>query len=273
MHSDAAWKRWGELDPYFGVISQPKFRHATASENRAEFFASGEAEVLSILETANRLYGSFPRRTAVDFGCGVGRLAIPLSRRFDKVVAIDVAPAMIAEAKANCAEAGASRVTFFHAPREVVGKFDDVDFLISLIVLQHIPVRYGMALMGELLDGVAPNGVAALHVTTQRGYPWHKELVYLAKRHVPGARLAFNVIQGRRLSEPIMQANAYPLAEVLDVYRDKGMRDVVLRPIFRSPVGFVVYGRKRAPDGGTARISVRDDRMGAHTPRHGTPLP
>jgi 2-polyprenyl-3-methyl-5-hydroxy-6-metoxy-1,4-benzoquinol methylase len=247
MDSDTAWKKWGEQDPYFGVISHPRFRRDNFAEHRARFFESGETRAMSLLATAEQLYGSFRRRTAVDFGCGVGRIIIPLSRHFDKVVGIDVAPAMIAEAKANCAEFGVSNATFINAPSELAASANDVDFVYSLIVLQHIPVRRGLSLMRELLDRLSPNGVAALHVTVGRLSRWPREFVYLTKHYVPGARFAFNLIQGRRITDPIMQTNKYPLAEVLQLYQAMGMDGIFLEPVIHAALGFILFGRKRAP--------------------------
>jgi SAM-dependent methyltransferase len=40
-----------------------------------------------------------PRRRALDFGCGAGRLTQPLADRFDHAVGVDIAPSMIARAK------------------------------------------------------------------------------------------------------------------------------------------------------------------------------
>ncbi len=38
---------------------------------------------------------SFPKRRALDFGCGVGRLTQALARHFNIVDGVDIAPSMI----------------------------------------------------------------------------------------------------------------------------------------------------------------------------------
>ena len=110
MRSDEAWKRWGEDDPYYGVLSDPKFRKDEFAAHRDEFFRSGEEHVERRLDLIRRLYGETRRRSAVDFGSGTGRLVIPLSRRYERVVGVDISPAMTVEARRNCAVRPIDRV-------------------------------------------------------------------------------------------------------------------------------------------------------------------
>ncbi len=44
--SDAAWNRYGEIDPYFGVVSHDRFRRENLDDTAvAEFFRSGQTHV------------------------------------------------------------------------------------------------------------------------------------------------------------------------------------------------------------------------------------
>jgi len=50
--TDSAWEEWGRRDPYFGVITHPKFRLADMNEqSRREFFDSGVAHVDYLMRT------------------------------------------------------------------------------------------------------------------------------------------------------------------------------------------------------------------------------
>src|SRR5271163_1663522 len=75
MSTDIAWEEWGRRDPYFGVITDPRFRRAEMDDAvRREFFQSGESHVHGVLATIRKhLHPTFAPRTALDFGCGVGR--------------------------------------------------------------------------------------------------------------------------------------------------------------------------------------------------------
>src|SRR6266550_2767999 len=85
------WETFGRLDPYYGVLAQPQFRSAAIDESsRAAFFEDGEREVRETLATMRQLVGRDLRiGRALDFGCGVGRLTIPLARACATIVGVD----------------------------------------------------------------------------------------------------------------------------------------------------------------------------------------
>jgi SAM-dependent methyltransferase len=242
--TDRAWIQWGKQDPYFGVCTRQEFRSENIDLHKDEFFRSGEIEIEWLMNILTRLYGSFRRRSAVDFGSGVGRLTIPLSRHFERVFGVDVSPAMIAEAKVNCAQFGVSSVDFLSSMHEFPSGIAKLDLVFSRIVLQHIPPPIGYELVGELLSRLSNGGVASLHVTTHRRQTWARECIYQIKHNLPQSRYLFNVIQNKRWNEPLMQMNNYSLYRLLDIYRLWGMTDIFLEPTTGSSSGFILYGRK-----------------------------
>src|SRR5579859_2751915 len=101
LRADAytTWKWYGENDPYYGVLSHPRFRN---SETRSEFFATGEKYVQSLLSMIRQhLDGGFAFEKVLDFGCGVGRILIPLSKMSSSAVGVDISPGMRKEALKN----------------------------------------------------------------------------------------------------------------------------------------------------------------------------
>ena len=55
MSTDSAWNEWGRREPYFGVITDPKYRRVGMSElAKREFFADGESHVHHMLTTIQR---------------------------------------------------------------------------------------------------------------------------------------------------------------------------------------------------------------------------
>ena len=66
-----------------------------------EFMATGEAEIETVLQHLETI-GLRPDAggTALDFGCGVGRLTQALARRFRSCVGVDISQEMITQANA-----------------------------------------------------------------------------------------------------------------------------------------------------------------------------
>src|ERR1700674_5261236 len=90
--SDAAWERYGHEDPYYGVLSESKFRRdALDDAAKREFFATGEEQIARVKADVVRCFGGYARRRlALDYGCGVGRCVIPLAAEFERVIGLDV---------------------------------------------------------------------------------------------------------------------------------------------------------------------------------------
>src|SRR5687767_10601498 len=111
--NETVWKYFGEKDPYFGVVAIDEMRgDVLVDDARKKFFASGDEHVERLWHELEANFHSVQRpRRALDFGCGVGRVAIPLARRCDEVVGIDISSAMIDEARRNAASFGVDNVT------------------------------------------------------------------------------------------------------------------------------------------------------------------
>ena len=166
-NTDLEWQKWGEQDPYFAVITEPRFRSASlTTEAKQQFFDSGRRHVQYVLECCRQyLDPSTPIRRVLDFGCGTGRLALPFARQFESVVGVDISPAMLREAQRNAEAAGLNNITW--APSDdtlsaVQGRFDLVH---SFITLQHLEPARARALFLRLIDLVDEGGVAAIQIT------------------------------------------------------------------------------------------------------------
>lgn len=176
-------ERWEELakrEPYFTVLT------ADGDQiDRKAFFETGEEDIAALLEAITPLLGrAVPLTSALDFGCGAGRLTLPLARRAVRVVACDIAPTMLEHARQNASSAGLHNVTFLE-PDELTELGDpQFDFVCTLLVLQYIPPLRGHEIIRTLLRLLKPRGVAALGVTLAR--PGHA-LRRLA-RATPGRR-------------------------------------------------------------------------------------
>lgn len=175
MSTDIEWEKWGAKDPYFGVLTNPRFRKSEmTSEARQEFFSSGRIHVDYVL-AACRLHMDpvFAPARVLDFGCGVGRLLIPFAETAVEVVGMDVAPSMLAEARKNMQEIGIENVSLALSDDALSTAEGQFDLVHSCIVLQHIEVARGRALFSHLVDKVRGGGCGAIHVTF--GWNLHRD--------------------------------------------------------------------------------------------------
>ena len=95
--TDRDWKRIGEIEPHWGVITMDKYKSEVMDEEtKKEFYRSGEKDFQKFMSTFKRYFGGdFKPNSALDFGCGVGRLAIAMANKIDKVIGIDISPGML----------------------------------------------------------------------------------------------------------------------------------------------------------------------------------
>src|ERR1700744_4290512 len=92
--TDTDWHLIGETDPFWGVASMDAFKAENVTDQAlAEFYSSGQGDIQLVVERASRFLGEWraPRR-ALDFGCGVGRLAFAMAQWSGQVVGYDVSP-------------------------------------------------------------------------------------------------------------------------------------------------------------------------------------
>ena len=96
------WEKFGEKDPYYWVTTDPQYKDAKLTEHaQKDFFDNADKYLDSIFKVIQKhLDSTFHPEHALDFGCGVGRVTIPLARYCTYVLGIDVAESMIAEAEA-----------------------------------------------------------------------------------------------------------------------------------------------------------------------------
>jgi len=246
-NSDQDWERFAKTDPYFAVLTAPEFHGALSGEARVKFFSSGEEHIDSMFSIVrDRLDPSFAPDRALDFGCGVGRLLIPLAARCREVTGVDISPSMLAEARRNCDTAGVAQVKLVQGDDELSRVNAAFDFVHSYIVLQHIPVERGERIIRKLASMLAPGGVAMLQVPYSSGRgSLSSRLIYWARLNIPGAKAALNLALGRATSAPVMQMNPYSITRVVDILRDEGCHEMHVRfSDHNGARGALVFARK-----------------------------
>ena len=166
MSTDMEWERWGKEDPYYGVITKEKFRSKNLTpEVKHDFFESGYEHIARILRGCREhIDGDFAPKKALDFGCGTGRLVIPLARIAESVVGIDVSESMLKECRKNCDEQHLTNVTLVKSDDDLSGVEGKYDLIHSYIVFQHIPVYRGLHILAKLVEHLEVGGIGAIQI-------------------------------------------------------------------------------------------------------------
>ena len=155
------WESLAERDALWAILTDSS--KAGGKWELAEFMATGEAEIETVVNHLAKINltpdfcGS-----ALDFGCGVGRLTQALAQRFASCVGLDISPSMIRKAYAlnqyeNCRYLASSSLDL-PFPNE------SFSFIYSNIVLQHVPRRFSVAYLAEFIRVLVPGGVLAFGV-------------------------------------------------------------------------------------------------------------
>lgn len=256
--TDLDWELFAKDDPYWAVLTQDKFRRQNLdAKAKDEFFASGEAYIDWVFDRVRKhVAPAFDPHSALDFGCGVGRLVVPLAKKCDSVVGVDVSGSMLEEAQKACAARGVRGARFVQGLDKLNVGDGRFDFINSFIVFQHIPCQRGLELLRRLVGLLGDGGVAAIHLTFSRfgysgapngqlpveygilhytppdGFRYHWRGLRKAARRIlaertrqifsPGQR---KEVRTARESHPVMQMNSYLLNPVLHMLQEAGVRE------------------------------------------------
>jgi len=151
------WDRQAHADPMWAILTDPA--KAGGRWDADEFFATGVHDVAVVMEQAAGWGAPASRRSALDFGCGIGRLSQALAGHFDQVYGVDISPKMI-ELAAQYNRNG-ERVEYRCNQANDLSSFADgsIDMILSWITLQHLRPRDSRRYISEFLRALAPGGL------------------------------------------------------------------------------------------------------------------
>lgn len=219
--TDKDWKAWGKENPYFGVISDPKFHGSNLDDKTLrEFFASGERHVHRVMNAVRKWYREgFRPSKALDYGCGVGRIVIPLARCCESVIGVDIAPGMLEQARSNCQRCGIVNAELIGVEQMSSIAPGSVEFIHSVIVFQHIPTHRGEQILRELIALLADGGIGAMHFNySDSGRSSSQRWIATLRRRSTLAHRMMNLMQKKRFTTPPMQMNSYSMNRIFDIF-------------------------------------------------------
>ncbi len=221
------WESLGMEDP-FGAILNPNWDDHKVDE----FFETGEIEIREVMRLVESLEAQYPnvnvpRRLALDFGCGVGRLTQALVCHFNEVHGVDISASMIN--RANEFNSYGDRCRYHLNERDDLGLFPDnkFQFVYSNVTLMHMEPKYARAYIRELLRVVEPGGLLIFqHLSEPKLDPedsenMRKVIKHLAKTTTPEILLHWiRKMRYRRLRQETNE----PVIEMYWMKRERGER-------------------------------------------------
>ena len=159
------WNDLAELDPLWAIATLPEKKFGKWEKD--EFFQSGEKEIEEIINLCKKLGYPSEFQYALDFGCGVGRLTIPLSKNFVHCIGVDISETMIKLAKKyqnspNC--------KYIVNSDKKLSVFDNnsFDLIYSSIVLQHVPEKELIkSYLSEFIRILKKNGILVFQLPSR----------------------------------------------------------------------------------------------------------
>jgi SAM-dependent methyltransferase len=216
------WKHFGKENPYYGVLSDEKFKVENITELALkEFFRTGDTYVQETLHRIKMIYGSdLSEASILDFGCGVGRLTIPFAAVTNqKTVGIDVSKDILDKAAIHAQEMGAQNIEFLTSQGKILPSTAQFDFINSYIVFQHIESKIGMKLIAQLLEKLKIGGIIQLQITYGNNWPSLKYWHYYMRSHYHLYNFLYCLIKNKSLrAEPMMQMNGYDPKELFKLF-------------------------------------------------------
>ena len=150
--------------------------------------------------------------TLLEFGCGVGRVTIPLAAIAKSVIAYDISDRHLRFARERAAALGRTNIRAIAIGDSLPAQFEPCDVFYSRIVLQHNPPPIIGDILRKLIRSLARGGVGVFQVPT----------------HYVG--YVFSTGEALRSPQKFdMDMHSYPQAELFSLIAEEGARLIQVR--------------------------------------------
>ena len=177
-----SWEHLGDTRAHHSVLTSKDFLPDSLEQNIGTFWKSGEREVQEIEAILKRHGVNLNEaKTAVEYGCGVGRVTSILAKLVSAMHAYDISRPHLDYAKEHATEVGAE--IEFHLVSDPLSKLQPCDLFYSRIVFQHNPPPIIHQLIKNALESLNTGGIAIFQVPTYiKGYEF-KLVEWMNKDH------------------------------------------------------------------------------------------
>lgn len=208
------WNEFGNRDPLWAILTNPEY--AGNKGDPRQFFDTGRQEIERLLRLTSALGLETPKRRALDFGCGVGRLTQALAGHFDAVTGIDIAASMIRGAERY--NQFGRRCTYVHIPHGDLSQFeaDSFDLIYTRLVLQHMEPQFAKAYLRAFLRLLTPDGLLVFQIPSERVGSAGRLKSRLGRYLPVTLRRAYRAFRHRGDGGPVMEMHSIPIREMVE---------------------------------------------------------
>lgn len=241
------WDRLGARDPMWAVLTW-KGRE-DGKWNADEFFRTGEHELANWGEVLATAGVSLSARRALDFGCGLGRIAEALCLHVDHYLGVDLAASMIAGARLY--NRLGARANFEWNEREDLSRYCDASFelVYTCYVLQHMHPTYSERYLKEFARVLAPGGILLAQVATDFRVPAIEDDPQQVRTPLSGSASLW-LVQGGFVHAP-RRLTTYELVTPLIRLANQGRRAIpsLANPTNGERIALLGHWRSRSAEG------------------------
>ncbi len=232
MKSNLEWKKWGEIDPLYGVASwKDKAKGGKTPWQDKDFYELGKSDWLDFKKHWEQ-YG-FDHGRCLEIGCGVGRITMHLAADFKAVVALDVSDDMLRYARERIRD---KHVEFILSDGDRLPVRDDsVTSVFSTHVFQHFnSLKEATGIFKEVYRVLGKSGTLMIHLPIYR-WPFRSLFFswpYYLWMKIDGLKagfIRFLIMRGNW--RPLMMELHYELDWLYRTLDGLGFADIELRMI------------------------------------------
>lgn len=224
------WTTLGESDPLWAILARPGKQRGGWDPDA--FFQTGVAEVEEVLAGAKKL-APIRFRTAVDFGCGVGRLSQGLATHFEHVIGVDIADSMIRSAREM--NRFPERCEYIHNVATDLAVLGDgsADFIYSNITLQHVVPALARGYIHEFFRVASPGAHVIFQLPSRpRSRVWH------AIKSIAPVGFGNLIWRLRTASPEAMETYSMKESKVIKLVQEAGGRVLAVEDNHEGPDGW-----------------------------------
>jgi SAM-dependent methyltransferase len=208
-----AWESLGKERPFHSVLTEDHYLPRQLDEAQAQFWQSGEIEAGALAGyLADLGLVKLNDASLLEYGCGVGRVTVPLAGLVKQVTAYDLSEPHLKLARKRAALSGRSNVRIVLLDNPIDTDFEPCDIFYSRIVLQHNPPPIIAHVLSRLIRSLRTGGVGVFQVPTY----------YIGYRFSVADYLC-----SRRLLD--MEMHCFPQAELFALIAREGARLIQVR--------------------------------------------